>query len=133
VGRADHCARRGGYGHRRYGKSNGWLDDQPAVTVSNRHVGLAYYAGAYLDDDAQAAFIGHVLKAAQIEPPFETPAGVEICPRTSARADPSTSSSTMSATTRLCRCPGAQEHLTRQPIDGTLELDPYEIAVLTKA
>ncbi|MBN1427690.1 MAG: beta-galactosidase [Anaerolineae bacterium] len=117
----------------RYGKSNGWLDDQPAVTVTNRNGGRVYYVGAYLDDNAQDVFIEHVLKAAQLAPPFDAPAGVEICPRSGADGRLVYILINHERAHQIVSLPwAAQEHLTGQRVDGTVALDAYGIAVLTQ-
>ncbi|MBN1310367.1 MAG: beta-galactosidase [Anaerolineae bacterium] len=118
----------------RFGKSNGWLDDQPAITVSSGHNGLLYYVGAYLDEEAQDVFIDHVLKTAKLKPPFDTPAGVEICPRTNAEGKTAYILINHERDRKVVSLPWkAQEHLGKQTIDGTLDLDAYGIAVVTKA
>jgi beta-galactosidase len=118
----------------RYGKSTGWLDDQPAITVSSQHGGLVYYAGAYLDELTQAAFIDQVLKSLQIEPAFDTPAGVEICPRTSADGRAVFILINHEREPKTVSLPwAAHEHLAGERVDGRLELEAYGIAVLTEA
>lgn len=48
----------------RYGKSNGWLDDQPAVTVSVVGNGFVYYVGTLLDVASQKAMMEKVMHTA---------------------------------------------------------------------
>jgi beta-galactosidase len=64
----------------RYGRLNGWLDDQPAMTVNASGKGLVYYVGAYLDASAQGSFMDRVLKNAGLKA-IATPAGVELSAR----------------------------------------------------
>lgn len=92
-----------------------------------------YYAGAYLDNDAQATFTDHVLSAAKIEPPFEAPTGVEICPRTSADGKPIYIIINHERGYRTVPLPWpAWEHLSGRPVGGVLEMDSYGVAVITK-
>jgi len=65
----------------RYGASNGWLDDQVAITVISQRSGLVYYVGAYLDETAQQAFVDRLLQTAGIKPWIQAPAGIEVCRR----------------------------------------------------
>ena len=64
----------------RYGKSNGWLDGQIAVSVHAYGNGLVYYVGACLDDAAQYTLLRHILETAKA-PTFLTAPGIEICTR----------------------------------------------------
>jgi beta-galactosidase len=61
----------------RYRKSNGWLDDQIAISVNGFGTGLVYYVGAYLDEAAQQLFFARVLKTAKVTT-IVTPPGIEI-------------------------------------------------------
>src|SRR4030095_849466 len=65
----------------RYGKENGWLDDQVAITVNPKKNAFVYYVGAYLDQAAQSALMNLILTASDIRSPLQTPQGVEICQR----------------------------------------------------
>jgi beta-galactosidase len=64
----------------RYGKSNGWLDRQPACISKIAGKGRISYLGAWLDDATMAKFIPRVLKLAGI-PSTSLPAGIELCRR----------------------------------------------------
>lgn len=64
-----------------YGKSNGWLDDQIAITVISRDNGLVYYVGAYLDGQAQQDLLARFLRTAGIKT-IKAPGGVSIRART---------------------------------------------------
>jgi beta-galactosidase len=68
----------------RYGESNGWLEERPAITVHSQGNGLVYMLAASLDDRSQETFIKHVVNMAGLYP-LDTPPGVEICTR--ARTD----------------------------------------------
>ena len=64
----------------RYGKSNGWLDGQAAISLNTYGKGLVYYVGAYLDEHSQQVLLGQVLETARVTTHI-TPPGIEICTR----------------------------------------------------
>ena len=61
----------------RYGKSNGWLDDQIAISVNTFGKGLVYYVGAYLDEPAQQILFKRLLETANVASMVSAP-GIEI-------------------------------------------------------
>ena len=61
----------------RYGKSNGWLDDQIAISVNPFGQGLVYYVGAYLDEPAQQILFTRLLETANVATLVSAP-GIEI-------------------------------------------------------
>lgn len=66
----------------RYGKSNGWLDDQPAVITRQVGKGSITYVGAWLDAGLMDALTKQVLQQAGVQPIVASvPAGVEVCQR----------------------------------------------------
>jgi beta-galactosidase len=66
----------------RYGKSNGWLDDQPAVITRQVGKGSITYVGAWLDAGLMDALTKQVLQQAGVQPILASvPAGVEVCQR----------------------------------------------------
>jgi beta-galactosidase len=67
----------------RYGACNGWLDEQPAMTVRGVRTGLVYYVGCCLDDEAQQAFITRFAQNSSVREQFLTPPGVQILHRIS--------------------------------------------------
>jgi beta-galactosidase len=70
----------------RYGKSNGWLDDQIAISVNTFGNGLVYYVGAYLDEPAQQALLTRFLKTARVTTISSAP-GIEVRTRVSTDED----------------------------------------------
>jgi beta-galactosidase len=70
----------------RYGKSNGWLDDQIAITFNGFGNGLVYYIGAYLDEPAQRTLFTRLLKTAKVTT-IGTAPGIEICTRVRSGGD----------------------------------------------
>ena len=66
----------------RYGKSNGWLDDQPAVITRAYGKGRITYIGAILDDKLMASAADWLTQKAGVTPVFgPVPEGVEVSRR----------------------------------------------------
>jgi len=66
----------------RYGKSNGWLDGQPAVISRRVGKGSITYVGTILDDAATATLTAHLLSEAHVTPAsLVVPDGVEASVR----------------------------------------------------
>ena len=69
----------------RYGKSNGWLDDQPAAITRAYGKGRISYIGAILDDKLMAAAAKWMVQQSKVTPAFGTvPEGVEVSRRVGA-------------------------------------------------
>ncbi len=67
----------------KYGKSNGWLDDQPAVITHSYGKGSITYIGAVLDDKLMAAAAQWMVQQSGVTPVFgPVPDGVEVSRRT---------------------------------------------------
>ncbi len=118
----------------RYGPSNGWLDDQVAITVrGTSYGGLIYYVGAYLDDAAQQAFVDRLVSTAMLKPVLETPPGVEACKRVNAKGEEIYIIINHSREEKRVPLPWpAREHLSGEMGQGDLILAPYGVAVLTR-
>jgi len=118
----------------RYGPSNGWLDEQLAITVNAWRTGLVYYVGAYLDDAAQQAFIDRVLLVAGIRPILEAPPGVEVRKLVKAEGGEEIFVVINHTTTEQgINLPWpAREHLSGFTIKGDVRLAPYGVIVLTR-
>ena len=66
----------------RYGKSNGWLDGQPAVLTRKYGKGRITYIGAVLDDKTMAAASKWMIEKSGVTPVLgPVPEGVEVCRR----------------------------------------------------
>ena len=65
-----------------YGKSNGWLDGQPAVLTRPYGKGSITYIGAVLDDKLMAAAAEWMVQKSGVVPVFgPVPDGIEVCRR----------------------------------------------------
>lgn len=70
----------------RYGKSNGWLDGQPAAVTRKVGKGSITYIGAWLDDASMAKAVDWMLKSSNVDVPNVTvPDGVELTIRSNAQ------------------------------------------------
>ena len=66
----------------RYGKSNGWLDGQPAAITRQVGKGRITYVGAWLDDDALKSAAKWMTDVSGVKPAMgQVPDGVEVYPR----------------------------------------------------
>ncbi len=66
----------------RYGKSNGWLDDQPAAVTRKLGKGDITYIGAVLDDQLMEAAARWMVQDSGVQPVFgPVPEGVEVSRR----------------------------------------------------
>jgi len=66
----------------RYGKSNGWLDGQPAVITRRVGAGRITYVGAWLDDKTMDSLAEWMIQVSQVKPALgAAPEGVEVCRR----------------------------------------------------
>jgi beta-galactosidase len=118
----------------RFGRSNGWLDDQIAITVNSYGKGLVYYIGVYLDEVAQQALMDHIASMAAIRAVMETPAGVEARLRVASDGTRITILVNHECKEQVVSLPWpTHEHLAGQPVAGELVLAPYGVAVLTRS
>jgi beta-galactosidase len=118
-----------------YGPSNGWLDDQVAISVNPCRNGTAmvYYVGAYLNESAQFSLLEHILKSRGIKPLLDVPAGVEVCQRTKPDGRKIYILINHENITHKVNIPWtAFEHLSGNIGSGDLTLSPYGVAVLVQ-
>jgi beta-galactosidase len=117
----------------RYGPSNGWLNDQYAITVHMHKQGVIYYVGAYLDEKSQQAFMDRVAGQARINPVMPTPQGVEACKRVSAEGKDIIILINHTTEERVIQLPwAAHEHVMGISLEGQVRMAPYGILVLTQ-
>ncbi|MEA3336930.1 MAG: beta-galactosidase [Chloroflexota bacterium] len=117
----------------RFGVSNGWLDGQPAVTVTPHGRGMVYYFAAYLDETSQAKFMGHIARTALVRSKWKAPAGIEVARRV--RPDGQEIWIALNHELMNQRLPlpwPAYDHLRCSRFDGELALGPYAVALLTQ-
>ncbi len=69
----------------RYGKSNGWLDGEPAMISRSVGQGRITYLGAVLDSNLMRLAESWAITDSQVKPEFgAVPSGVEVCRRMNA-------------------------------------------------
>ncbi len=115
-----------------FGRSNGWLDDRPAVTSHPYGKGTVYFVSAYLDESSQDTLMEHILASAGIAF-IPTPTDVEIRQRTGRTGEAVFIMINHSGTERIVPLPWpVHEHLSGAQIQETIKLAPGGIALLTR-
>ena len=116
----------------RFGKSNGWLDDQIAITVHSYGKGLVYYVGAYLDESAQQALLNRSLKTAAVTTIATSP-GIEICTRQQSGGEKVyiVINHTPTKNTILMPWP-VYDHLSKVEFSTEFTLSGYGVAILSR-
>jgi beta-galactosidase len=115
----------------RFGKSNGWLDGQAAITVNSYGKGLVYTVGAYLNEEAQQELLARVLGAASVAT-LSTPPGVEVRTREQPGQPPVSIVINHTAAARTVSLPWAsRDHLSGAALAPEFELAGYGVMVLT--
>jgi beta-galactosidase len=115
-----------------YGQSNGWLDGHPAVTLRRWGDGRVYFVGACLDERLQDLVVAKVAAGAGLRPVLETPPGVEAARRSGGAEGDAIVLINHDRERALVRLPGpAWDHLAGRAADGSIELAPYGVALLT--
>jgi beta-galactosidase len=116
----------------KYGKSNGWLDDQPAITQHSYGKGTVTFVGAYLDEVNQRSLLLQIAQQAGVQPVLKTPAGVEACKRVNKKGEEVFILINHTRIEQNLQLPWqALEHLQGALVGNALTLAPYGIAVLT--
>jgi beta-galactosidase len=117
-----------------YGNSNGWLDRQPAITRHSSGKGIVTFFGAYLDDVSQLSLLQTITQEAGIQPVMVTPSGVEACKRVDKNGGEVIILINHNRSEQQIFLPWpAHEYLSgRTPVDELI-LEPYGVAVLTRA
>jgi beta-galactosidase len=112
-----------------YGKSNGWLDNQPAVFTRAYGKGRITYIGAILDDKLMSAAADWMTNKSGVTPVFgPVPEGVEV----SRRVGPGKQVFVLinySQETRRVDLPHAMNLVLGGKQGDTVELRPYGVAV----
>lgn len=115
-----------------YGRSNGWLDDRPAVTVRRWGDGRVYFVGACLDDGLQDLLLARVAADAGLRPVLETPPGVEATRRVDDSGREAIVVINHDRERALVWLSGPYwDHLAGRAVDDSIELEPYGVALLT--
>ncbi len=117
----------------RYGRSNGWLDDQPAVVTRAYGKGHITYIGAVLDDKLMATAAEWMAQDSGVTPVFgPVPDGVEVSRRRGAGKDVMILINT-SQENRSVTLPRRMKLLLAGKEGSAVELAPYGVEVLVEA
>lgn len=113
-----------------YGRCNGWLDGQPAVTLRRHGQGRVYYVAAWLEQTLLASLVAWMVSEASVEPSLPgVPEGVQAMKRGGVYVVVNGTGSE-----RAVGLPwAATERLSGMPVAGELRLEPYGVAVLIPA
>ncbi len=115
----------------RYGKSNGWLDNQPAMITRTIGKGSITYLGAIPDPALMQVILQSAAAAANIKPVFgPVPAGVEVCRRIA----PDHTAYILinhSNTTRQITLSSAMHEVLTNRDEASVTLAPQAVAVFT--
>lgn len=115
----------------RYGKSNGWLDDQPAAITRKVGKGRITYVGAWLDPKTMQQAAKWMTSASDVAPAFgEVPAGVEVCPRYSEKHGAVFVLINFSKQPQTIQLPRAMNDVLGGGDKKSVELAVYGVAVL---
>jgi beta-galactosidase len=116
-----------------YGKHNGWLDDQIAISFNAHKRGGVYYVGVYLDEIAQARMLEYICDLNGVKPVLTTPRGVEVCQRVTPDGQKVFIIINHQPIEMKVLIPwGAHDHLSGFAGKGQVTLEPYGVVVLTK-
>jgi len=114
----------------RYGKSNGWLDGQVAITVKAYRNGLIYYVGAYLDEAAQKALLTKFLKTARVTM-IGSSSEVEVYPWINSQYQELYFVINHAPVDTILRLPWpAKELLSGRQTPSEIRLPPYGVAIV---
>jgi beta-galactosidase len=117
-----------------YGDSNGWLDGQPAITRHPYGKGIVTYVGAYLDEVSQKRLLQQIAQQAAVQAVLRTPDGVEACRRVKKGIGEVIILINHNQSEQRVALPwSGYEHLHQQTLEYELTLEPYGVAVVTKA
>jgi len=117
----------------RYGKSNGWLDDQPAVITQTYGKGRITYIGAVLDDTLTAAATDWMIQTSGIKPVFgAVPDGVEVSRRRGNNNKDVFVMINFAAEPKKITLPRTMKLLLQGKQADSMELPQYGVEVLTE-
>ncbi len=114
----------------RYGKSNGWLDGQPAALTRRLGKGRITYIGAMLDEPTMAAAAKWMVETSGLEAVWPgVPEGVDVSVR-SGGGKTVYILINLAAEAKTVTLPGAMENVLDGTKGASLTLPQYGVAVL---
>jgi len=116
----------------RFGAGDEWLAGRPAITARPFGKGRVYYVAAYLDEGAQQVLTDLVLSTAGVTPVLAAPLDVEVRTRLSAAGEEILILTNHGPVARSVELPWrAHDHLAGSVVGETIDLGPYQTAVLS--
>ena len=117
----------------RYGKSNGWLDNQPAAITRNVGKGSITYIGAWLDPKTMASAAKWMVDASGIKPEWSVmPEGVDLYLRSDGAKHVAILVN-LGKESRTVPLPHAMDDVLAGGSKSSVTLEPYGVAVLSSA
>lgn len=118
----------------RYGKSNGWLDDQPAAISRKVGKGRITYIGVWLDPKAMSNAARWMLQESNVKPAFgpELPEGVEVSVRYGDNKKAVVILVNCTKSKQAIKLPGAMADVLNGGSLSVVQLAPYGVAVLAQ-
>jgi beta-galactosidase len=117
----------------KYGRSNGWLDNQPAVVTRRYGRGHITYIGGVLDENLTQAMAERLAKASDISPAFGlVPDGIEVSRRVGPNG-PVYVLINWREENQSVALPHAMQSLLDQKLVTQIELLQYGVAILTES
>jgi beta-galactosidase len=118
----------------RYAKSNGWLDDQPAIITRRVGTGRITYVGAQFDDSVMRALARWMVEDAGIPAVLnDVPEGVEVCRRLSKNKQVLILINHTAQRQSIPLAHPMRELLKNTDATAALVLEPSDVAVLVNA
>jgi len=115
-----------------YGKSNGWLDDQPAAITRKVGKGSITYIGAWLDEPAMKNAAKWMTDMSGVTAKFGTvPAGVDVYPREGDHGKVFILVN-FAKTSQKVELPAAMTDVLKGDTVHSVELPTYGVAVLSE-
>jgi len=116
-----------------YGKSNGWLDGQPAVITHNYGKGTITYVAAWLPDNAMNSLAKWMVDSSGVKSAFtNVPAGVEVCRRVGKAGDVFIVINHTKQSQKIALPYAMKDQLHGTGSSQEIELQARDVAVLTK-
>jgi beta-galactosidase len=117
----------------RYGKSNGWLDNQPAAVTRSYGKGRITYIGAMLDDRLMASAAEWMVQKSGVTPVFGAlPDGVDVSARTGGGKQVFVLIN-FSQENKDVKLPPAMKRLLRKQQGDGVSLPPYGVEVVVSS
>lgn len=116
----------------RYGRSNGWLDGQPAVIQRKFGKGTITYLGGLFDEAMMKQIAEHLVDLADVQlMEIEVPSGVEVCRRVGDDHEVYLILN-FSGETQKIVLPSLMKDVLREVEVKQIKLEPYGVTVLSK-